>query len=131
MLPTVIEYALEDALNVASLKIDVRERIKTIQSAFEGFIPWDSAIRRPKIELRDPKPVAKVDVEKVLESRVEKLKTSQIDDGIQIEREKITKEMKEEGLDDSKTCDEALLDCHDFPVEFNQEQIIKDIKYIL
>ena len=39
MLPTVIESALEDALHVGSLKIDVRERIKTIQSAFEEFIP--------------------------------------------------------------------------------------------
>ena len=46
----------------------------------------------------------------VLESGVEKLKTSQMDDDIQIEREIITKEMKQGGLDDSKTCDEALLD---------------------
>ena len=76
MWPTVIESALEDALNVGYLKIDVRERIKTIQSAFEGFTPWDYAIGRPKVELKDPKPVAKVDVEEVLESGVEKLKTS-------------------------------------------------------
>ncbi|KAG0618641.1 hypothetical protein M758_4G080800 [Ceratodon purpureus] len=131
-----IESALEDALNVGSLKIDVRERIKRIQSAFEGFIPWDSAIGRPKVELRDPKPVAKVEVEEVPESGVEKLKTSQSDDGIQIERERITKEMKEGGgLDDSKTGDEVRactlgLECidHDFPVELNQEQIIQDIK---
>ena len=39
MLSTVIESAIEDALNVGSLKINVREQIKTIQSAFEGFIP--------------------------------------------------------------------------------------------
>ena len=110
MLPTVIESVFEDALNVGSLKIDVRERIKTIQSVFEGFIFWDSAIGRPKVELRDPKPVAKVDVKEVMESGVEKLKTSQIDDDIQIKREKITKKMKEGGFDDSKTCNEVLLD---------------------
>ena len=62
MLSIVIKSALEDARKVGFLKIDVRERIKTIRSAFEEIILWDSAIGRPKIKLRHPKPIAKVDV---------------------------------------------------------------------
>ena len=89
MLPIVIESAIEDALNVGSLKIDVREHIKTIQSTFEGFISWDFAIGRPKVELTDPQPVVKVDVEEVLENGVEKLKTSQINDGIELRTSRI------------------------------------------
>ena len=96
MFPIVIEHTLEDTLNVGFLKIDIRERMKTIQPSFKGFILWDSAIGRPKVQLRDQKLVAKVDVKEVLESEVERLKTSQIDDGIQIERQQITKINKRE-----------------------------------
>ena len=57
-------------------------------------------------------------MEEVLKNGAENLKTSQIDDDIQIEREKITNKMKEGGLDDSKTCDEAFLDLSAYIMTF-------------
>ena len=127
-----IESALEEALNVGSLKIDVRERIKRIQSVFEGFIPWDSANGTPKEELRDLKLIDKVEVQEPREGGVVQLKTSQSDDGTELEQES---NIKEEGLDDSKFGDEVQtctlrLHCihDDSPVELHEEQIIQDIK---